>query len=55
MLSYIIYKTGLYVFKKSLEHNLDDMVPLEYKNWKPGNLPIYSIAKYSANIILIIV
>ena len=51
MITYIIYKVGLYAIKKSIKDNTN-IFP---ENWRPGNINVGKIANIATNVILIII
>ncbi len=52
MISYIIYKFGLYSVKYILHEKIQKQ---SYDMWRPGNLPIGKILKYTTPIFIIFV
>lgn len=56
MITFIIYKIGLYTCKKTIEYTLNETPILDkLKTYKPGNLPIHKIVKYSTDALLILI
>lgn len=56
MITYVIYRVGLFAIKNTIDTKMiDSFVPNEYKNWRPGNICIYNVAKYATSVALILI
>lgn len=56
MITFIIYKVGLYTIKKSLEYTIHDTPILDkLKYYRAGNINWHKLVKYSTDALLILI